>query len=148
MPRFVSRFQIRASLEAVSSFHASTLALKRLTPPPVFAQIHRAEPLAEGSEAEFTLWFGPLPVRWLAVHSLVDPASGFTDRQARGPMRSWVHRHAWTEVKPGLVEMEDCIDYEHHLGMRGLLTRLLFAPPLLKFMFAYRSWVIRRACGR
>jgi hypothetical protein len=43
------------------------------------------EPLAEGSISDFTLWFGPLPIRWTARHSHIDPLHGFTDTQVRGP---------------------------------------------------------------
>lgn len=50
---------IRASLAAVADFHHDARALKRLTPPPIFVQLHRVEPLAEGSIVDFTLWFDP-----------------------------------------------------------------------------------------
>jgi len=144
MELFEYRFRVHASLEAVSFFHQSTHVLKRLTPPPLFVQIHCVEPLAEGSRSEFTLWFGPLPLRWTAIHSAVDPKLGFTDTQTRGPMKSWQHRHEWHAVDPHTTMVTERIQYEHHAGVRGLLTRLLFARPLLKFMFAYRRWVIRR----
>lgn len=145
MQLFEYRFQVQASLEAVSFFHHDTRVLKQLTPPPVFAQIHSVEPLAEGSRSEFTLWFGPLPVRWVAVHSAVDREVGFTDTQLRGPMKSWQHRHEWHAVDAQTTMMRERIEYEHQPGIRGLLTRLLFARPLLEIMFAYRAWATRRA---
>lgn len=141
--RVSDRFRVNAPLEAVALFHKDTRALKRLTPPPVFVQIRSVEPLANGSKSEFTLWFGPLPVRWLAVHSRVDPRSGFTDTQARGPMKHWVHRHQWRAVNPCITEMEEEISYEYYPGPRGWLTRLLFARPMLKLMLFYRRWVIQ-----
>ncbi len=141
------RFLVKAPQESVAFFHHDTNALRLLTPPPVFVQMHRVEPLAENSRSEFTLWFGPLPIRWLAVHSQVGPL-GFTDRQARGPMKYWEHRHQWQAVDERTTMMEERIIYEHHPGLRGLLSRLLFAPPLLKLMLAYRKWVIRRALER
>ncbi len=143
MPVFFDRFSVPAAPEAVAAFHHDTCVLKRLTPPPVFVQIHDIEPLGEGSQSEFTLWFGPLPLRWLAVHSEVDPASGFTDTQSRGPMKRWVHRHHWQRDGRGHTVMEERVMYEHHPGSRGLLTRLLFAPPLLWIMFRYRRIAIR-----
>lgn len=144
MPVFADRFQVKASPEAVSFFHKDTYVLKRLTPPPVLVQIHRVEPLAEGSQSEFTLWFGPLPIRWLAVHSDVDPHSGFTDTQARGPMQRWQHHHHWQAGGDNTTWMEERVEYEHFPGLRGILTRLLFAYPMLKMMFRYRRWAIRR----
>ena len=142
-----ARFMVKAPYEAVAFFHHNTNALRRLTPPPVFVQLHRVEPLAENSRSEFTLWFGPLPVRWQAVHSQVGP-HGFTDRQARGPMKFWEHRHQWQAVDERTTMMDEQIQYEHHSGLRGLFSRLLFAPPLLRLMLTYRKWVIRRAVER
>jgi ligand-binding SRPBCC domain-containing protein len=147
MAAFSIKSQLRAPLAAVADFHAQPGALKQLTPPPIFVQIHALEPLGEGSQAEFTLWFGPMPVRWLAVHHLVDYHSGFTDTQTRGPLKRWVHTHRWRAAETDGAEitiLEDQIEYEHHTGLRGLLTRLLFARPLLGVMFAYRHWVTRR----
>lgn len=148
MPVFIDRFSVLAAPEAVAAFHHDTRALKRLTPPPVFVQIHRVEPLGEGSQSEFTMWFGPLPMRWLAIHSQVDINSGFTDTQARGPLKRWVHRHHWQADGKGCTIMEERVEYEHKPGMRGLLTRLLFAPPLLVVMFRYRRFIIRRSLKR
>src|SRR5512141_1391989 len=98
MQVFEYSFTVDAPVEAVAEFHRDTRALKRLTPPPVWVQLQRVDPLAEGSVSEFTLWFGPLPVRWQALHSNVDRLRGFTDTQARGPMRQWRHRHRFTPL--------------------------------------------------
>ena len=48
MPVFETSFLVPASLSAVAAFHRGTEALKQLTPPPVFVQLHHVEPLAEG----------------------------------------------------------------------------------------------------
>ena len=145
MAVFKAQAVISAPVEAVAEFHYRPGAMKRLTPPPIVVQLHRAEPLANGSRTDFTLWFGPLPFRWLAVHSRVDRRSGFTDTQQLGPLKRWVHAHHWKATGPTTTLLEDTITYEHYRGLRGLLTRLLFAPPLLAGMFAYRHWVTRRA---
>jgi len=146
MPVFRDRFRVKAPLEAVAAFHASTAALRKLSPPPIFVQLHHIEPLAEGSISEFTLWFGPLPLRWRAVHSQVNPASGFCDTQLSGPMAAWRHTHSWEALPGGLVELREQVEYTHHPGWRGLMTRILFAPPLLAILFAYRRLIIRRSC--
>ena len=95
----------------------------------------------------FTLWFGPLPVRWHARHSAVGP-NGFTDTQISGPMRSWVHTHRFTPLNDKQTEVSEHIVLEHHAGWRGWLSRLLFAPPGLRVLFAYRRWVTRRLAPR
>jgi ligand-binding SRPBCC domain-containing protein len=140
------QYIVKAPVSAISAFHHSTTALKKLSPPPVIVQIHHAEPLGEGSISEFTLWFGPLPLRWLAIHSSVDPAAGFTDTQSAGPMARWSHHHSWSPLADGITEMTEQIEYEHKPGLAGLHTRILFAPLLLRLMMAYRQVVIRREC--
>ncbi len=145
MQSFDFTFTVRASLEAVADFHRDTRALKLLTPPPLFVQLHRVDPLGEGSISEFTLWFGPLPVRWHALHHTADVKHGFTDVQESGPMKHWAHTHTYTDLGNGQVRVSEHIEYEHHGGWRGLLSHLLFAPPALRFLFFYRELATRRA---
>ena len=145
MPVFDHRFTVRAPLAAVAAFHHDTSALRRLTPPPMIAQLHRFDPLGEGAVAEFTLWLGPLPIRWVAIHTDVDLQGGFTDTMARGPMTRCVHRHAFVSVAADRTDVTDHIEYDYQPGLRGLVGRLLMSPPGLAFLFAYRVWATRRA---
>ena len=93
MARFSWVTRVRAPIDAVAAFHALPRVIRRLTPPVVPMTTHRMDALAEGSVSEFTLWFGPLPVRWTALHLGVDRHAGFTDIQIAGPFRSWIHHH-------------------------------------------------------
>lgn len=145
MEIFSNTFRVKAPIQAVADFHSSTTALKRLTPFPVIVQIHHLEPLGEGSIAEFTMWFGPFPVRWTARHVNVDPLRGFTDIQEKGPMSYWQHTHTFTEITNEITEIQDRIEYEYPQGWKGLWTRLLYAPIMLRFLFLYRSWVTKKA---
>jgi ligand-binding SRPBCC domain-containing protein len=147
MPVFDYRFIVDAPVEAVRDFHRDTSALKRLTPPPTIVQLHALEPLAEGSVSEFTLWVGPLPLRWKAVHRDVSER-GFTDVQASGPAAKWEHTHSFVPLPDGRTEVREHIEYEHKPGFRGLVTRALFSWPSLWFMFGYRRWATRRALQR
>ncbi len=147
MPVFDYSFTVPASLEAVRAFHGDTSALKRLTPPPTIVQLHAIEPLAEGSVSRFTLWVGPLPLRWTAVHRNVSPR-GFTDVQTEGPARKWEHTHTFVPVSATVTEIREHIEYEHKRGFWGVVTRLLFSKPNLTLMFAYRRWATRRFLRR
>jgi len=144
MPTFDYTFTVWAPLANVAKFHDDTRALKRLTPPPIFVQIHKVEPLAEGSISDFTLWFGPMPVHWVAVHSNVEPQRGFTDTQQQGLLKHWAHTHTFTAEGEALTRVREHIEYEHHAGWRGLLSRLLFPKPGLYLLFTYRKLVTRR----
>jgi ligand-binding SRPBCC domain-containing protein len=143
MPVFNTSFTISAPLQAVAAFHRGTEALKQLTPPPVWASLKSIEPLAEGSRSAFTLWFGPFPVHWVAVHSRVDPLHGFTDTQESGPLAAWRHTHHFETTGQG-TRVSEHIEYAYPAGLRGLWARLLFNPLALRFMFAYRAWNTRR----
>ena len=141
-------FTVRASLDAVAKFHHDTRALKWLTPLPMIAQMHRIDPMAEGSISEFTLWFFFIPIRWRAIHSNVDSKTGFTDTQARGPMKYWKHTHSFTIENENLTRVNEHIDYEYHSGWRGLGARLLFSPLGLWGLFFYRSLITRWSLER
>ena len=144
-PSFRSSFVVRAPLEAVARFHSDPQALTRLTPPPTLMRVHRMDPLGEGSVSEFTMWIGPIPIRWRAVHSAIDHLKGFTDTQELGPMARWVHRHSYRALDGGRTEVTDQIWYQHPSGWRGLLTPLLFSALPLRALFGYRAWATRRA---
>ena len=147
MPVFDYRFTVPASLEAVRGFHRDTSALKTLTPPPTIVQLHSIEPMAEGSVSRFTLWVGPLPLRWTAVHRNVSD-HGFTDIQQEGPAAKWEHTHTFTQLDNNQTEIHEHIEYEHKQGFWGIVTRLLFSTPNLWFMFGYRRWITRRKLAR
>ena len=147
MPVFDFAFRVDASPAAVREFHHDTRALRRLTPPPTFVQLHSIEPLGEGSVSRFTLWVGLVPLRWKAVHRDVTDR-GFTDVQAEGPAAKWEHTHSFVPLDDGTTEIREHIEFEHKPGLAGLLTRVLFSRPNLLVMFAYRRFVTRRHCGR
>jgi ligand-binding SRPBCC domain-containing protein len=142
MPTFKNKFTVNAPLAAVAAFHSRTDILKKLTPPPLFVQVHNFGEMQEGMIAEFTMWFGPVPVRWIAKHVDVS-GHGFSDVQQQGPLKTWAHTHHFSADGPNLTTVSDSIEYTHPDGWRGLLTRLMFGKPNLKFLFFYRMLVTR-----
>lgn len=147
MPTFEHAFVVDASPEAVRAFHGDTGALRVLSPPGTFVRLHAIEPLAEGSVSRFTLWLGPLPVPWTAVHRDVSER-GFTDVQAAGPAASWAHTHRFVPLADGRTRVDDSIVFAHKPGLAGLLTRALFSRPNLWFLFAWRAFATRRVLRR
>ena len=144
MPTFETSFTVNAPLDAVAAFHADTSALTNLNPPFVVVQLHRVDPMAEDSISEFTLWLGPLPIRWRAIHSRVS-SNGFTDTLEDGPMTSWRHRHQFEAVDEHTTQIHEYIVYEYPSGLQGLLSRVLFGHLGLTALFTYRKWATRRA---
>ncbi len=136
-------FQVRAPVAEVVAFHASASSLKAITPPLVPMRLHRApQQMDDGDEIEFTMWLGPLPVRWLArVEDVSD--TGFLDRQVRGPFRAWAHRHTFVPLDEATTEVRD--EVEARLKSHPLWGAVGLAMWLgLPLLFAYRGWKTRR----
>ena len=144
MSIYNTAFTVEAPIEAVAEFHRDTRALKKLSPPPMIVQLHRVDPMAEGSVSEFTMWLGPIPIRWRAVHSQVNQ-TGFTDIQERGPLAFWQHTHRFQALPDGKTRIEDRVEYRHHPGIQGLFSQMLFSKVGLTALFTYRKWATRRA---
>lgn len=148
MPRiFEHRSILPATVEAVEAFHNHPKAFQRLTPPPIIIQVHRRELTSlQDGEVEFTMWFGFIPIRWLARHEVGSIDSSFVDRQIKGPLKSWRHEHIFQATENG-VELIDHLEIEHYPGWRGWLTRLFFDGLPLRFLFIYRHlrtrWGVR-----
>ena len=103
--------------------------------------------MAEGMEADFTLWLGPVPLRWRARHRDVS-AGAFTDEQASGPFADWAHRHELEPLGPHRTRVRDRVEYAHHAGARGLFTRAVMGGPALRVLFGYRALMTKLCCRR
>lgn len=144
MAIYKSSFIVNAPLEEVAGFHADTNALKVLNPPFVIVQLHRVDPMADGSISEFTLWMGPIPIRWRAIHSDVS-SNGFTDTLEDGLMAFWQHHHRFEAIDKDTTKIHEHIEYEYPSGWRGLTSRILFGRLGLTALFMYRKWATHRA---
>ncbi len=144
---FHAEMVVHAPADAVAAFHASTKALRWLTPPPVWVQFHHLDPLGEGAVAEFTMWFLFFPIRWRAVHHQVSN-TGFVDEQEAGPLKFWQHVHRFETISDQQTKISDTVSFSHHAGSRGVLSRLFFNRFSLQFLFKYRHWVTRRRLFR
>ena len=141
--KYLHRFRVEAPVEVVAAFHSRSAAMAIITPPPIVTQVHRApELVATSGSMEFTLWMGPLPMRWVAGFEEVTP-TGFVDRMARGPVRRWQHRHSFVAIDEQTTDVVDEVEIELRMhpiwGPVGL--GMMLNLPLL---FAYRGWQTRR----
>ena len=135
---FIKKSVMKTTLDKMMQFHEHPKAFSKLTPPPIFVQVHRDDrtSITDG-EIEFTLWLGFIPLRWLAIHQPGPTDSSFVDELLKGPMAYWRHEHIFTEVEGG-VELMDRITIAHKSGVKGILTRLMFDGIPLRFLFFYR----------
>lgn len=144
MMKYLHRFKVRAPFSSVAAFHQQPTGMGAITPPPVRVQLHSFPEnlVPDGGEMDFTLWFGPLPIHWVAQLEDVSE-SGFTDRQKSGPFQAWRHRHSFNRIDDYTTEVKDEITYslKPHLLWGPVGAAFAFSLPIL---FAFRGWRTRR----
>jgi ligand-binding SRPBCC domain-containing protein len=141
--RYRHIFKVKASCGTVTEFHRQAASLAAITPPPALVKIHQApERLGEGDIIRFTIWMGPLPLRWTARIEQVN-AQGFTDRQIKGPFKQWVHQHTFVPEGETETHVVDEIDYKLSLHLIWLPVGLLMGLSL-PLLFAFRGWKTRK----
>lgn len=146
MATFTHVSEYPQSRETVWAWHERPGAFTRLSPP---GQVRsKGEPsvgLQVGAEHRFTIGVpgtaGKVGPTWHARHTAYDPPSFFEDVMVSGPLRSWVHRHVFTDLPGGGTRIEDEVTYELPLGLPDVLARLV--EPQLRGMFAYRERQLR-----
>ncbi|MEM7535638.1 MAG: hypothetical protein AAF639_25905 [Chloroflexota bacterium] len=99
----------------------------------------------------FTMWLGPMPIRWLArIENVVNNGheASFEDRQVKGPFTKWVHRHAFVTVYDealgrDVTEVHDTVDAEYSSNLFWKLVGIGMWSGM-SALFAFRSWKTRR----
>lgn len=141
--KFRHTFCVRVPQADVAEFHRLSAGIVAITPPPIIVRLHSAPArLSQGDEMAFTLWLGPLPLRWLArIQDL--SLNGFTDHQLRDPFEHWVHRHTFIAVDETTTQVVDEVKarLRRHLVWGPVGLSMWLGMPLL---FAYRGWKTRR----
>jgi ligand-binding SRPBCC domain-containing protein len=109
--KYQHSFTVNAPLDQVSAFHRAASSLKAITPPFFFMSgLQAPAQLSDGDEMAFTLWMGPLPIRWEARIEKINPA-GFDDIQTSGPFKTWIHTHQFEVIDPKHTRVIDDIEY-------------------------------------
>ena len=135
--RYQHRFRVHAPLQVVADFHSRSASMAAITPPPIVVRVHHAPEIQrDGDEMDFTMWIGPLPVRWVAHIENVSPA-GFIDRQLRGPFKQWTHSHSFVSIDTHTTDVLDEVSVE-------LRAHPLWGAVGLAMLFAFRAWKTRQ----
>lgn len=135
---YEKRSQLKTSVAQLVAFHERADIFAKLSPPPLIVQVRRDDrkSLTEG-DLEFTLWFGPVPIKWWARHEPGPTPASFADVMVAGPLAYWRHEHIFQESDGG-AELVDRVTLAHHTGWRGIFSRLMFDGVPLQFLFFYR----------
>lgn len=148
MGSFTSDELIEHPLSEVFAWHELPGALIRLWPQ--WSGRVLSEPsngLQPGSRAILRLFvpgtFDRLSVEWIAEHVDLEPPRYFSDVMVKGPLRSWVHRHRFSEAGSGsATRIVDDVRYE--LPVPGLsVVEKLAVNKVLARTFEYRTQQLR-----
>ncbi|MEZ6058301.1 MAG: SRPBCC family protein [Planctomycetaceae bacterium] len=144
--KFVKETRIIASPAAVFRFHEDPSALSLLIPPwEKMRLLERIGSLEPGGRVILQGRVGPIPVRWVAVHTEYAPPHLFVDEQESGPFAYWRHQHMFLDDAQGGTILRDEVDYAAPLGWLGHLCGGWLIRRKLEAMFAYRHDVTKRA---
>jgi uncharacterized protein (TIGR01777 family) len=134
--RYVARSPMPAAARELFDWHARPGAFERLNPPfePVEV-LERSGGVAPGARTVLRILLGPVPTRWVGVHTALDEGRSFTDRQESGPFALWEHVHRMLPDGHARSVLEDDIRYELPLLGRIAAGRV---QERIESVFAYR----------
>lgn len=138
-----SSHHIPADIDRVWDFFSRAQNLGRVTPRSVGFDIHTPDPKTEsGAVIDYTVrpLFG-IPTGWRTRIESVDAPHQFLDVQEKGPYKSWVHEHRFTEVDGG-VRVDDRVEYEMPFGPLGSLAHRMAVEKQLQYVFDFRATAI------
>lgn len=143
--RLVWESRIAAMPEEVFRYHEHPRALTWLIPPwESVRPIVPPKSLDVGTRVVLENRLGPIRLRWVALHTELEPPHLFADRQESGPFAFWYHRHRFLDDGQGGTILRDEVEYQLP---GGKLAELLFGTWVrskLERMFRYRHDVTRR----
>lgn len=132
------RSPVKASAEALFSWHARQGAFQRLAPPWRDVRMERFEGIRDGDRATIRLGVGPFGVRWVAEHHGYIEGRQFCDRQVKGPFGLWNHVHRMEPVGSETSELVDRIEYRLPFGRIGRLVAGSMVRREVRAQFAHR----------
>ena len=136
--RYVARSPMPVPARALFDWHARPGAFERLSPPFERMEVlERSGGLAPGARTVLRLHLGPVPRKWIAVHTALEDGRSFTDRQESGPFARWEQVHRMIPDGEARSVLEDEVRYALPLGPVGRLGSGL-ARERLEALFAYR----------
>jgi ligand-binding SRPBCC domain-containing protein len=141
--RFTSELWLPRPRDEVFRFFSDPANLEALTPPWLhFEILTPAVVLRPGARIDYRLRLYGIPLRWQSEISRWEPPDCFVDEQRRGPYRSWIHTHTFTEERGG-TRVGDAVEFEVPFGW--LAGRFVMRD--VRKIFAFRTQVLKKRFG-
>ncbi len=139
---FETEAAIPASREQVFAFFSDVANLMSITPSTLHLRILTpgSIEMKDGTIIDYVIRLYGVPLRWRTLISRWNPPFDFVDEQLRGPYRTWVHQHSFSEMADGQTRMKDSVRYS--LPLPFGLVALPFVQREIAGIFRYRAKVI------
>ncbi len=121
--------------ENLDAITPAKLGFKILTPGPILMQ--------KNAIIDYTIRLYGVPMRWQTQITDYHPPYSFTDTQVKGPYKTWIHTHTFSE-KDGGTLMTDNVQYSLFWGPVGEIARVLFVKREIEKIFQARRQVLEK----
>ena len=129
------------------AFFSSPGNLSRITPPEMDFKILtklNGEAIFEGMKIDYTVkpLFG-IPLHWQTEICTIQYPETFTDKQTKGPYKTWEHTHTFTQAKGGVL-MNDVVNYKIPFGIAGDLLHSMVIRKKIETIFDFRKKALNK----
>lgn len=130
-------------IDDVFDFFSKADNLEKITPPSLGFKILTPLPIEMRQDTliDYRIGLNGIPMKWRTLISVWNPPFEFVDEQLKGPYKTWIHRHSFTQLSEGRTRITDYVRYELPLTPLGDVVHPLIKRQL-RGIFAYRNELI------